>query len=733
MKNIILTLVFLINLTISFGQKTKDSSTPVTNKPFVYSNTIKYISPLIDNSIQCVTFLRTTQKDDDTKKEWHSNQDAEINSSILFNNELYIGGDFNRINGVECYNLIKIRNDSIFAIFVGKNKKDWTKNGTYDIGTINKFCIFKEHLFAATENGLWELDNDHWIRIGTGLEVFTDDINDGYVNIKIDEKQIVKCWTQVKDIAVQNEKLYLVFDGSHGYCNFKRKLIEFTGNKFIAIKDSTNILKENTNSLTLTSTNDGLYLSTDSVLAKYNGQSIELIKDKTPPLKLFTWNEQAFGLVCSRDVPFKHLFKIEGDTVIEYWVDGLAELNMSINKFGIGNNELFMTSNWTWKSDDDKSWFTYLYSIKDSKILRTNYKNENGCEIVFYKNKPLSIFFNEKKCNEIEGKGSGLLVSDKTISPNNSSGAQTKSIGQTNLIISSGNAYKTVKIGTHIWMAENFKTTHFANGDLIQKSAENVGWYVNKPIFVELSNGQYLYSWEAIIDSRGIAPSGWHVPSPSEWEELISYCSSSSDIKSITGWTKKGNNKLGFNIKPLGHLSGGYYINGNLQDQIFWSSMLNTDPKECGSVCGNSFLFHAENPFTGSPDIISSKHHNYMLPLRLVKDEIVEADATIKKPINQKNILQEEMNKALSFVTKSTLGTVKSSDCYRCKGTGIVKVCPICSKRGKVHCKECKGSGYDANYRKCLNCSGSGITRCHACNGKIYNIKCQHTVWQFQH
>jgi hypothetical protein len=95
------------------------------------------------------------------------------------------------------------------------------------------------------------------------------------------------------------------------------------------------------------------------------------------------------------------------------------------------------------------------------------------------------------------------------------------------------------------------------------------------------------------------------------------------------------------------------------------------------------------------------------------------------------NILQEEMNKAISFATKSTLGTVKSSDCYRCKGTGIVKVCPICSKRGKVHCKECKGSGFDRNYRKCLNCSGSGITRCHACNGKIYNIKCQHTAWQF--
>ena len=113
--------------------------------------------------------------------------------------------------------------------------------------------------------------------------------------------------------------------------------------------------------------------------------------------------------------------------------------------------------------------------------------------------------------------------------------SQNKSTNTEYLTDQAGNSYKTVRIGNHVWMAENLKTNRYANGDEI-KFENKVSWYIGDPIFVVLKNGQYLYSWEAIKDNRGIAPQGWHVPTPSEWQELISYCRNNADLKSTTGW-----------------------------------------------------------------------------------------------------------------------------------------------------------------------------------------------------
>ena len=43
-----------------------------------------------------------------------------------------------------------------------------------------------------------------------------------------------------------------------------------------------------------------------------------------------------------------------------------------------------------------------------------------------------------------------------------------------------GNVYQTVQIGDQLWMAENLKTTHYNNGDVIQyvqsESSESDVW-----------------------------------------------------------------------------------------------------------------------------------------------------------------------------------------------------------------------------------------------------------------
>jgi uncharacterized protein (TIGR02145 family) len=222
----------------------------------------------------------------------------------------------------------------------------------------------------------------------------------------------------------------------------------------------------------------------------------------------------------------------------------------------------------------------------------------------------------------------------------------------------SGNSYKTVKIGNQIWMAENLRTTRYSNGENIEFG--KASWYIDDPMYISLTNGQYLYSWEAIKDGRGIAPQGWHVPSKSEWEVLYSYCRSNADLKSKTGWpiaeyggyyktvtcpncsnwnseyrrkvachvckdnrtiqgsyvnktteATNGNDRFGFNIKNLGIYEEGKYVNSN----VFWTSELDTNPQHCGSVCGNAFMFDVSFFY-----VTYRKHHENLLPVRLIKD-----------------------------------------------------------------------------------------------------------------
>ncbi len=132
-----------------------------------------------------------------------------------------------------------------------------------------------------------------------------------------------------------------------------------------------------------------------------------------------------------------------------------------------------------------------------------------------------------------------------------------------------GNAYKTVTIGTQVWMAENLRVTHYRNGDLIPSVSDGAAW-------VKLTTGALcntdndanntvtygkLYNWFAVTDSRNIAPVGWHVPSDAEWTTLMTYLGGESGAGSklkeagTTHWqiTNTGaTNETGFMALPAG-------------------------------------------------------------------------------------------------------------------------------------------------------------------------------------
>jgi uncharacterized protein (TIGR02145 family) len=86
-----------------------------------------------------------------------------------------------------------------------------------------------------------------------------------------------------------------------------------------------------------------------------------------------------------------------------------------------------------------------------------------------------------------------------------------------------------VKIGDQIWMATNLNVDRFQNGEIIPEVKDSAEWtnlttaawcwYKNDSAKYGSIYGK-LYNWYAIIDPRGLAPIGWHVPSNQEWYKL---------------------------------------------------------------------------------------------------------------------------------------------------------------------------------------------------------------------
>lgn len=93
-----------------------------------------------------------------------------------------------------------------------------------------------------------------------------------------------------------------------------------------------------------------------------------------------------------------------------------------------------------------------------------------------------------------------------------------------------GNDYHIVTIGNQVWLQENFKGKHFANGDPIPNVTDQAEWeamktpaychYDNNPANTEVYGA--LYNWYVASDPRGLIV-GYHTPSLDEWYTLANH------------------------------------------------------------------------------------------------------------------------------------------------------------------------------------------------------------------
>jgi uncharacterized protein (TIGR02145 family) len=151
------------------------------------------------------------------------------------------------------------------------------------------------------------------------------------------------------------------------------------------------------------------------------------------------------------------------------------------------------------------------------------------------------------------------------------------------------NTYFTIEIGSQVWLAQNLRVKHYADGTPIANITNNNDWYnagfggsycyYENKSSNEIPNG-LLYDYNAVMNVKSLAIPGWHVPSQSEFLTLFNnangYLSYTSALKCADPgvWSALGTQPYttGFNGYPSGYRE--YY--GNFYNQngqgTFWTT-----------------------------------------------------------------------------------------------------------------------------------------------------------------
>lgn len=170
-----------------------------------------------------------------------------------------------------------------------------------------------------------------------------------------------------------------------------------------------------------------------------------------------------------------------------------------------------------------------------------------------------------------------------------------------------------VSIGNQEWTTMNLDVDTFRNGDLIHQAKTSKEWekaanekipawcfYENKS-----KNGEIygkLYNWYAVSDPRGLAPTGWEIPSYNDWNQLVEILGGNlwgagNKLKSDEGWREdeNGNNESGFSGLP----GGSRWADGDFTDILlsgYWwtSTECENDEEEVPTAWGATLEYSTE-------------------------------------------------------------------------------------------------------------------------------------------
>ena len=158
-----------------------------------------------------------------------------------------------------------------------------------------------------------------------------------------------------------------------------------------------------------------------------------------------------------------------------------------------------------------------------------------------------------------------------------------------------GTATPVLTICCQSWMTKNLDVATYRNGDPIPKVTGTAEWaalttgaycYYNNDSATYAAVYGKLYNWYAVIDPRGLAPEGWHVPTAFEWttlENCLGGASVAGGAMKETGtiyWLTP--NTGATNISGWAGLPGGIRFNFGTFNYIgangYWWSSTETNP-----------------------------------------------------------------------------------------------------------------------------------------------------------